>query len=149
MKTKFTFLAVLLFVTILLGSCTKSPELPHNTESQGTVNTPEIPTDAQADPFENLRDSREAWLTYGLSAYESDKEVDNLKEFFSDRANMTYLTLYDHMFAFDKKTSVEVAKALFSFIYNEYGADALLDSVLGTRNNLVVKVRYRLGSRNC
>ena len=127
MKTKFTFLAVLLFVTILLGSCTKSPELPHNTESQGTVNTPEIPTDAQADPFENLRDSREAWLTYGMSAYESDKEVDNLKEFFSDRANMTYLTLYDHMFAFDKKTSVEVAKALFSFIYNEYGADALLD----------------------
>lgn len=26
---------------------------------------------------------------------------------------------------------------------------AVLLSVLGTRNNLAVKVRYRLGSRNC
>ena len=36
---------------------------------------------------------------------------------------------------------------------NEGGAatesGTAVDSVLGTRNNLVVKVRYRLGSRNC
>ena len=31
----------------------------------------------------------------------------------------------------------------------DYSADRPFYSVLGTRNNLAVKVRYRLGSRNC
>ena len=40
---------------------------------------------------------------------------------------MTYLTLYDHFFTYDKTKSVPVAEALFAFIYDKYGAEAVLD----------------------
>ena len=127
MKTKISFIAIFLLMAILLGSCTSTPELPQNTEPPVSDGTTETPPENHADPFESLRSSGEEWISYGLAAFESGKQVENLKEFFSDRNNMTYLTLYDHFFTYDKEKSVSVAEALFAFIYNEYGVEALLD----------------------
>ena len=127
MKPKISFIALLLLMAMLLGSCTNTPDLPQNTEPPILDSTTETPTEKPADPFESLRSSGEEWISYGLAAFESGKQVENLKEFFSDRNNMTYLTLYDHFFTYDKEKSVSVAEALFAFIYNEYGVEALLD----------------------
>lgn len=127
MKTKISFIAVLLLIAMLLGSCTSTPELSQSSEPPISDHTTEMQTEKPVDPFELLRSSGEEWISYGLSAYESGKQVEDLKDFFSDRTNMTYLTLYDHMFTFDKEKSIPVAEALFSFIINEYGIDALLD----------------------
>ena len=114
-------------MAMLLGSCTNTPDLPQNTEPPILDSTTETPTEKPADPFESLRSNGEEWISYGLAAFESGKQVENLKEFFADRTNMTYLTLYDHFFTYDKEKSVPVAEALFAFIYNEYGVKALLD----------------------
>ena len=127
MKTKLSFIAILLLMAILLGSCTNTPDLPENTEPSTSDNSTDTPSKTPEDPFEMLRSSGEEWISYGLAAYENDKEVENLKEFFSDRANMTYLTLYDHFFTYDKTKSVPIAEALFAFIYDKYGAEAVLD----------------------
>ena len=127
MKTKISFIAILLLMAMLLGSCTSTPDLPQNTEPPISDSTTETPPEKPADPFESLRSSSEEWISYGLAAFERGKQVENLKEFFSDRKNMTYLTLYDHFFTYDKEKSVPVAEALFAFIYNEYGVEALLD----------------------
>ena len=127
MKTKLSFIAILLLMAMLLGSCTNTPDLPENTEPSTSDNSTDTPTKTPEDPFELLRSSGEEWISYGLAAYENDKEVENLKEFFSNRANMTYLTLYDHFFTYDKTKSVPVAEALFAFIYDKYGAEAVLD----------------------
>ena len=127
MKTKNSFIAILLLMAMLLGSCTSTPNLPQNTEPSISDSTTETPQEKPADPFETLRSNGEEWISYGLAAFESGKQVENLKEFFSDRNNMTYLTLYDHFFTYDKEKSVPVAEALFAFIYNEYGMEALLD----------------------
>ena len=127
MKTKLSFIAILLLMAMLLGSCTNTSDLPENTEPPTSDNSTDTPTETPEDPFELLRSSGEEWISYGLAAYENDKEVENLKEFFSDRANMTYLTLYDHFFTYDKAKSVPVAEALFAFIYEKYGAEAVLD----------------------
>ena len=127
MKTKIFLIAIFLLTVMLLGSCTSTPDLPQNTEPPNSDSTTEIPPEKPADPFESLRASNEEWISYGLAAFESGKQVENLKEFFSDRNNMTYLTLYDHFFTYDKEKSVPVAEALFAFIYNEYGVEALLD----------------------
>ncbi|MBQ3490873.1 MAG: hypothetical protein IJA86_09820 [Clostridia bacterium] len=127
MKTKISFIAILLLMAMLLGSCTSTPDLPQNREPPISDRTTETPPEKPADPFESLRSSSEEWISYGLAAFERGKQVENLKEFFSDRKNMTYLTLYDHFFTYDKEKSVPVAEALFAFIYNEYGVEALLD----------------------
>lgn len=127
MKTKLSFIAILLLMAILLGSCTNTPDLPENTEPSTSDNSTDTPSKTPEDPFEMLRSSGEEWISYGLAAYENDKEVENLKEFFSDRANMTYLTLYDHFFTYDKTKSVPIAEALFAFIYDKYGAEAVLN----------------------
>jgi len=127
MKTKLSFIAILLLMAMLLGSCTNTPDLPENTEPPTSDDSTDTPTETPEDPFELLRSSGEEWISYGLAAYENDKEVENLKDFFSDRANMTYLTLYDHFFTYDKIKSVPVAEALFAFIYEKYGAEAVLD----------------------
>ena len=118
MKTELSFIAILLLMAMLLGSCSNTPGLPENTEPPTSDNSTDTPTETPEDPFELLRLSEEEWISYGLAAYENDKEVENLKEFFSDRANMTYLTLYDHFFTYDKTKSVPVAEALFAFIYS-------------------------------
>ena len=128
MKAKISFIAILLLMAMLLGSCTITPDLPQNTDSLISGSTNETPQENPTDPFESLRSNGEEWISYGLAAFESGKQVENLKEFFSDRNNMTYLTLYDHFFTYDKEKSVPVAEALFAFIYNEYGVEALLDS---------------------
>ena len=127
MKTKFSFIAILLLMAILLGSCTNTPDLPENTEPSTSDNSTDTPTKTPEDPFEMLRSSGEEWISYGLAAYEDGKQVANLKEFFSDRTNMTYLTLYDHFFTYDEAKSVPVAEALFAFIYDKYGAEAVLN----------------------
>ena len=127
MKTKLSFIAILLLMAMLLASCTNTPDLPENTEPTTSDNTTDTPTETPKDPFGLLRSSEEEWISYGLAAYEDGKQVANLKEFFSDRANMTYLTLYDHFFTYDKAKSVPVAEALFAFIYDKYGAEAILD----------------------
>ncbi len=127
MKIKISFIAVLLLMAMLLGSCANTPDLPQDTEPPTSDSTTETSTEKTADPFESIRSSGEEWISYGLAAYESGKQVKNLKEFFSDRANMTYLTLYDHFFTYDKEKSMPVAEALFAFIYDKYGAEALLN----------------------
>ncbi len=127
MKTKISFIAILLLMVILLGSCANTPDLPQDTEPPISDSTTETPTEKPADPFESLRSSGEEWISYGLAAYENGKQAENLKEFFSDRANMTYLTLYDHFFTYDKAKSVPVAEALFAFVYDKYGAEAVLN----------------------
>lgn len=127
MKTKLSFIAILLLMAILLGSCTNTPDLPGNTEPSTSDNSTDTSTETPEDPFASLRSSGEEWIIYGLAAYENGRQAENLKEFFGDRANMTYLTLYDHFFMYDKTKSVPVAEALFAFIYDKYGAEAVLD----------------------
>ncbi len=124
---KYLIIAVLFLTVFLFCSCESAPLPQTDPETQDTENSAEITTEVAPDPFMNIRNSGEKWLTYGLSAYEKGKKVDNLKDFFSDSANQTYLTLYDHMFTFDKKKSVPVAEAVFAFICDEYGVDALVD----------------------
>ena len=131
MKIKFTLLPVLLLLSLLLSACSDTSPSTQNTSDN--INTESTITDdttsvSEPDLFEAVRQSKEDWLSYGLSAYESQKETVNLKDFFSNPANMTYLTLYDDMFAFDKAKSIPVAEALFKFICDEYGVDALLDT---------------------
>ena len=112
MKNRLCVWCILLLCVALLCACdgNESPD-----------------TDAPADVFASVRESGETWLSYGLSAYEEGRAPAKLGAFFSERDHMTYLTLYDHMFSFDKEKSVSVAEALFAFIYENYGADALLD----------------------
>lgn len=127
MKIRLSFIVILLLMAMLLGSCTNTPGLPENTEPSTSDNLTDPLTESPEDPFELLRSSGEEWVIYGLAAYEGGKQVADLKEFFSDRANMTYLTLYDHFFTYDKVKSVPVAEALFAFIYDKYGAEAVLN----------------------
>ena len=127
MKTRLSFIAILLLVAMLLGSCTNTPDMPENTEPPASDNSNDTSIETPKDPFELIRSSGEKWISYGLAAYEDGKQAANLKEFFSDRANMTYLTLYDHFFTYDKAKSIPIAEALFAFIYDQYGAEAVLD----------------------
>jgi len=127
MKIKISFIAILFLMAMLLGSCTNSPDLPQDTEPPTSNRSTDTSTETPEDPFASLRSSGEEWITYGLAAYVNEKQVENLKEFFSDRANMTYLTLYDHFFTYDKAKSVPVAEAFFAFIYDKYGAEAVLN----------------------
>ena len=89
MKTKLSFIAILLLMAMLLGSCTNTPDLPENTEPPSSDNSTDPPTGTPEDPFELLRSSGEEWISYGLAAYEDEKQGANLKEFFSDRAIKT------------------------------------------------------------
>jgi len=120
-------ISLLLLMTLLLSACADTIDMPRSTESYNSGGTVESATENTSDPFALLRSSGEEWISYGLAAYESEKTVKNLKTFFSDRNNMTYLTLYDHFFTYDKTKTVPVAEALFAFIYNTYGAEALLN----------------------
>lgn len=127
MKTKLSFIAILLLIAMLLGSCTNTPDLPENTEPPTSDNSTDTSTETPEDPFASLRSSGEEWITYGLAAYENGKKPKNLKSFFATSSNLTYLTLFDHFFIYDKEKTVPVAEALFSFIVDQYGIEALLD----------------------
>ena len=129
MKTRLLLVTVSLIATMVFGSCTKQPPTPPDGLDTGTgTNTTEQVSEAPADPYEAVRESDEVWLSYGLAAYEAQNEPQDLKDFFSTQSNLSYLTLYDHMFTYDKEKSVPVAEALFKFICDEYGIDALLDT---------------------
>ena len=66
-------------------------------------------------------------MLYGYVAYQREQTPANLKVFFSDAANVKYLTLYDHMFTYDGEKSIPIAEELFRFILENYGKEALLD----------------------
>jgi len=128
MKMKLAAVPILLLLMILFVSCTNASELPQSGDHQDIERMTEPSTDAAPDPFEAIRASGEEWLFYGLSAYENGQEPQNLKDFFAVPTNLTYLTLYDHFFTYDEANSIPVAEALFRFILDEYGTDALLDT---------------------
>ena len=75
MKPKISFIALLLLMAMLLGSCTNTPDLPQNTEPPILDSTTETPTEKPADPFESLRSSGEEWISYGIAAFESGKQI--------------------------------------------------------------------------
>lgn len=120
-----------LLIVALLSSCGNS--MPRDTTSaEGSSAVVETPPESTgdttgADGFEAVRASGELWLSYGLSAYESGTGAEDLKAFFSDSANLVYLTLFNDMFTFDRENSIPVAEALFRFIFDTYGAEALTD----------------------
>ncbi len=124
MKFRFLSAAFLLLLLLLLTGCNDTPA--SDADDTSTVETT-APYTEPYDPFDAVRNSGENWLAVGLNAYENGKKPQDLKEFFANTANMTYLTLYDHTLAYDAKTTVPVAEALFAFIYDTYGAEALLD----------------------
>lgn len=126
MKHKFTVICFILLFAVLFSSC-DNVNVPDPVESDSEQENIQKEIESEADSFKKIRESKELWIIYGLEAYENEKSVENLKEFFSDRSNMTYLTLYNHMFQYDKEKSVLVAEALFNFICNEYGIDAVSD----------------------
>ncbi len=124
----------LCIASLVFASCDSShgetrEMLPYETEFAETalVETVLAETDAAEDPFSAVRESDELWLSYGLAAYEEGREAPDLSAFFADRANMTWLTLYDHLFTYDGEKSIPAAEALFRFITDNYGTDALLD----------------------
>ncbi len=117
-------IAMILSVLVLLTACGNDVEdKEENLDTDIETNVSE----EEVDLFEDIRTSDEEWLLYGLDAYEKKKEPENLKDFFSNYDSIAYLTLYDDMFVFDREKSVSVAEALFRFICDEYGAEALLD----------------------
>ena len=124
MKSK-ALIATLLAFLLLCTACGTIPAATTPMPTTPTLTTP-APT-TPPDPFAALRASDESWIIYGLAAYESDKSPEDLRTFFASPANMVYLTLYDHMFVYDSEKSVHVAEALFRFIYDTYGAEALTD----------------------
>lgn len=128
MKNRFLLLSVLLLTALLFVSCSQTSELPSGGETGSTDTTADGTTDAAVDQFAEVRRSGEEWILVGLKAYEDGSEPEYLKDFFSESSNLTYLTLYDHFFTYNMEKSVPVAEALFRFIVDEHGADALLDS---------------------
>ncbi len=127
MKQLSAIVSAILLATVLFCSCGQAPEKSHPIDASDKADTTTDISEPAPDRFAKVRTSGEEWLSYGLSAYESGKAVQDLKDFFAVPSNMTYLTLYDHFFTYDKEKTVQVAEALFRFIADEYGADALLD----------------------
>ena len=127
MNVKNVFAATILLLAILLCSCANESESTLSVETASLDESTETSTEKPIDPFALVRLSGEEWIAYGLAAYEDGKQPENLKEFFSDRSNLTYLTLYDHFFEYDKEKTVPVAEALFAFIFDKYGIEAILD----------------------
>ena len=116
---------IFLLCAVLLAACAE------DTTDETTADiTSETTTEAISDPFEKIRDSGEVWLSYGLAAYEEGKPVEDVITILSGNMAASKLTLYDHMFVYDAESSIPVAEALFKFIYENYGADALLDICL-------------------
>ncbi len=131
MFRKITLSLLPLCALLLLTACTNQPpvEQPGTEASSASTPVTEAPTESETTPdtYAALRDSGETWIECGLAAYESGREVRDLSEFFATTSNLPYLTLYDHMFAYDKQTSTEVAEAFFAFVCDTYGPEAVLD----------------------
>ena len=128
MNSKHIILPTLLVLAVLLCACTHTDSVSTQPLDTDPIDSTVADTTVlQEDPFAAVRECGEEWLTYGLDAYERGDEAQNLKEFFGNPANLTYLTLYDHFFTYDQEKSSTVAAALFRFIYENYGSEALLD----------------------
>ena len=128
-RTKPTIVSLLL-AGALLSSCAPSSLKPSDSNTSTSTSTSENTTatgESTIDSWEAIQTSGEVWLSYGLLAYKNNQEPQNLKGFFSTPSNLTYLTLYDHFFTYDEEKSKLVAEALFRFILDEYGVEALLD----------------------
>jgi len=119
MKLTRWLLFSLLITAVCFTACESEPPITETVPPETTI---------AADPFEAVRSSGEEWLIHGLAAYESGTEAPDLKDFFAVSSNLTYRTLYDHFFTYDADASIPVAQALFRFILDEYGIDALLDT---------------------
>ena len=121
--------AIALTAVLLFSACNdKPPAPPEDTTAPATAEvTTESVTQAPVDPFAAVRESDELWLSYGLTAYENQTEVQDLSEFFASSLNQSYLGLYDDVFAYDSEKTIPVAEAFFRFVCDEYGVDALLD----------------------
>lgn len=122
MKRSIRTLSFALLIAILMSACTPT-QAPVPTSQVTTADT-----EPATDVFAAVRESSETWLAHGLRAYESGKEPMNLRAFFtSNQLNLSYLTLYEHLFVYDEASSITVAEALFRFICDEYGPEALTD----------------------
>lgn len=82
MKTKLSFIAILLLMAMLLGSCTNTPDLPENTEPPSSDNSTDPPREH---PKIRLNCSVQAekngyHMVLLRIAYEDGKQVANLKE---------------------------------------------------------------------
>lgn len=118
---------IFLLCAVLLAACAEGTADDSTAVESTADNTAEISSKTDSDPFEKIRDSGEVWLSYGLAAYEEGKPVEDVITILSGNMAASKLTLYDHMFVYDAESSIPVAEALFKFIYENYGADALLD----------------------
>lgn len=118
---------IFLLCAVLLAACAEGTADDSTAVESTADNTAEISSETDSDPLEKIRDSGEVWLSYGLAAYEEGKPVEDVITILSGNMAASKLTLYDHMFVYDAESSIPVAEALFKFIYENYGADALLD----------------------
>lgn len=130
------FIAIVLSVLILsqaliLASCQNGGSETDNTQAYESNSKIESETDEtapeQADEFADIRASHELWLSYGLRALTEEKEIPDLTQFFSSQSNLVYLTLFNDMFYDEADKSIPVAEALFRFVYEKHGTDALTD----------------------
>jgi len=129
---KCIFLLCMIITVVFLTACGSTEPVQYENPGQDSESNESDITDESEtvgeDPFAAVRESNEIWLSYGLAAYEADKKPENLFALFEDMTSMSYLTLYNHWFTYDKETVIPVAEALFRFICDEYGVDALLDT---------------------
>ncbi len=107
------------------GTDTKESSIETNKASSEI--TAETTEETSTDEFALLRGSAETWIEVGLKSYEAGEEAENLKSFFAE-GNISYLTLYNHMFVYDYEQSAKIAKALFAYIYENHGAECVLDT---------------------
>lgn len=126
MKKIILFIIVIIF-TIALISCDTTNPTPQDTANQTLPPSETTVVEPEIDLSEKVWDSYETWLIKGLKAYENNSTPADMTEFFSATENISYLTLYDHMFEYDNKTSTAIAEALFKFICDTYGPEALFD----------------------
>ena len=127
MKKQALLGALALTAVLLLSACNDQPPAPPAPEDTTVPVTTETPTEAPIDPFAAVRESDELWLAYGLDAYESQTEPQDLSEFLMNPLNQSYLGLCDDVFTYDPEKSIPVAESFFRFVCDEYGVDALLD----------------------
>ena len=126
MKKLIVSIAIILLLFILT-SCDNSNIVSEDTDSQNASEIETMAAETEDDLYEKVLKSYETWLVKGLKAYETGKAPADMTDFFLSEENISYLTLYDHMFEYDNKTSTDIAEALFKFICDTYGPEALFD----------------------
>lgn len=134
MRYKPLCFAISLVIALSMCACTPPAGAPQDTETMtgapagGTTEAAtEGTTETLPDLSGALRNSGEEWIVHGLKAYEEGREPQDLAEFFATPSNLTYLTLFDHFFTYDREQAIAVAEALFRFIADEHGIEAIAD----------------------